>query len=201
MDKIIERCKTGEKEAFRELFDTIHKRALGTAYLISGSRGIAEDILQEAYIKCINEIKKLRNPQNFNIWFYRILVRTGWSMAKKHSQMILTDELSESNILPYNSDNDILSNLEFQEGSLLLKKAIDNLSLNLKTVTILHYFNEMSIEEISQVLGCLKPTVKSRLFYARRVLKRQLSSYFLNDNHNEIKFERECNLNGKSKLI
>jgi hypothetical protein len=91
----IKRCQCGEKEAFQELFKSIEKQALATAYLISGNRGIAEDILQEAYIKSFKEIKKLKNPQVFKIWFYRILVRTGWEMSKKQSSLIPMDFTAE----------------------------------------------------------------------------------------------------------
>jgi DNA-directed RNA polymerase specialized sigma24 family protein len=85
---LIRRCQQGDVHGFSGLYVLYGKKALTTAALISGSRGIAEDIVQEAFIQCFNRIKELHDPDRFDPWFYRILVRTGWNMAKKHVQAI-----------------------------------------------------------------------------------------------------------------
>lgn len=170
----IRRCQLGEKEAFKELLQSIEKKALSTAYLISGNRGIAEDILQESYLKCFKEIGKLKDAEAFNTWFFKILVRTGWQMCKKQSEIIPVEISSENEGLFYYESKRSDSDIERYELKDMVKSAIDNLSENLKTVVILYYFNDMSIEEIAKVTGCFKATIKSRLFYARSALKKQL---------------------------
>ncbi|KFX56954.1 sigma-70 family RNA polymerase sigma factor [Clostridium botulinum] len=183
MQDTIRRCKLGEKEAFRELLQTVEKKALSTAYFLSGKRGIAEDILQETYMKCFMEIDKLKDPEAFKVWFFRILVRTGWKMSKKQSMLVPTDITSENEALFYNEKQNEENIIDTYEIKHIVKSAINNLSENLKTVVILYYFNDMSIEEISKVTGCFKATVKSRLFYARGALKKQLGDCFENQNH------------------
>nr|WP_252249966.1 sigma-70 family RNA polymerase sigma factor [Clostridium sp. ZBS13] len=183
MQDTIIRCKLGEKEAFQELLQTIEKKALATAYFLSGKRGIAEDILQETYMKCFMEIDKLKDPEAFKVWFFRILVRTGWKMSKKQSMLVPTDITSENEALFYNEKQNEENIIDTYETKHIVKSAINNLSENLKTVVILYYFNDMSIEEISKVTGCFKATVKSRLFYARGALKKQLGDCFENQNH------------------
>lgn len=183
MQDTIIRCKLGEKEAFQELLKTVEKKALATAYFLSGKRGIAEDILQETYMKCFMEIDKLKDPEAFKVWFFRILVRTGWKMSKKQSMLVPTDITSENEALFYNEKQNEENIIDTYETKNIVKSAINNLSENLKTVVILYYFNDMSIEEISKVTGCFKATVKSRLFYARGALKKQLGDCFENQNH------------------
>ncbi|WP_353846287.1 sigma-70 family RNA polymerase sigma factor [Clostridium sp. ZBS17] len=183
MQDTIRRCKLGEKEAFQELLQTVEKKALATAYFLSGKRGIAEDILQETYMKCFMEIDKLKDPEAFKVWFFRILVRTGWKMSKKQSMLVPTDITSENEALFYNEKQNEENIIDTYETKHIVKSAINNLSENLKTVVILYYFNDMSIEEISKVTGCFKATVKSRLFYARGALKKQLGDCFENQNH------------------
>ncbi|MBZ9692643.1 sigma-70 family RNA polymerase sigma factor [Clostridium sp. M14] len=183
MQDTIRRCKLGEKEAFQELLQTVEKKALATAYFLSGKRGIAEDILQETYMKCFMEIYKLKDPEAFKVWFFRILVRTGWKMSKKQSMLVPTDITSENEALFYNEKQNEENIIDTYETKHIVKSAINNLSENLKTVVILYYFNDMSIEEISKVTGCFKATVKSRLFYARGALKKQLGDCFENQNH------------------
>nr|WP_252223041.1 MULTISPECIES: sigma-70 family RNA polymerase sigma factor [unclassified Clostridium] len=183
MQDTIRRCKLGEKEAFQELLQTVEKKALATAYFLSGKRGIAEDILQETYMKCFMEIDKLKDPEAFKVWFFRILVRTGWKMSKKQSMLVPTDITSDNEALFYNEKQNEENIIDTYETKHIVKSAINNLSENLKTVVILYYFNDMSIEEISKVTGCFKATVKSRLFYARGALKKQLGDCFENQNH------------------
>ncbi len=183
MQDTISRCKLGDKEAFQELLQTVEKKALATAYFLSGKRGIAEDILQETYMKCFMEIDKLKDPEAFKVWFFRILVRTGWKMSKKQSMLVPTDITSENEALFYNEKQNEENIIDTYEIKHIVKSAINNLSENLKTVVILYYFNDMSIEEISKVTGCFKVTVKSRLFYARGALKKQLGDCFENQNH------------------
>ncbi|NFG24157.1 sigma-70 family RNA polymerase sigma factor [Clostridium botulinum] len=183
MQDTISRCKLGDKEAFQELLQTVEKKALATAYFLSGKRGIAEDILQETYMKCFMEIDKLKDPEAFKVWFFRILVRTGWKMSKKQSMLVPTDITSENEALFYNEKQNEENIIDTYEIKHIVKSAINNLSENLKTVVILYYFNDMSIEEISKVTGCFKATVKSRLFYARGALKKQLGDCFENQNH------------------
>lgn len=191
MQDTIRRCKLGEKEAFQELLQTVEKKALATAYFLSGKRGIAEDILQETYMKCFMEIDKLKDPEAFKVWFFRILVRTGWKMSKKQSMLVPTDITSENEALFYNEKQNEENIIDTYETKHIVKSAINNLSENLKTVVILYYFNDMSIEEISKVTGCFKATVKSRLFYARGALKKQLGDCFENQNHLvEVKCEQ-----------
>lgn len=183
MQDTIRRCKLGDKVAFQELLQTVEKKALATAYFLSGKRGIAEDILQETYMKYFMEIDKLKDPEAFKVWFFRILVRTGWKMSKKQSMLVPTDITSENEALFYNEKQNEENIIDTYEIKHIVKSAINNLSENLKTVVILYYFNNMSIEEISKVTGCFKATVKSCLFYARGALKKQLGDCFENQNH------------------
>lgn len=182
IEEIVTRCKKGEKEAFRELLQTVEKKALATAYFISGNRGIAEDILQEAYMKCFIEIDKLKEPKAFKVWFFKILIRTGWKMTKKQSVLVPLEIASENEELFCDENQGRENVIDSYEIKHVMKNAVNNLSENLKIVVILYYYNDMSIEEISKITGCFKATVKSRLFYARAALKKQLSSCFESEN-------------------
>lgn len=172
LNETIRLCQLGDKEAFRTLFESVEKKAMSTAYLISGHRGIAEDILQESYIKCFREIKKLKNPRAFNVWFYRILVRTGWDLSKKYSRVIPMNPEDISICIGSDDTNSIDYMLDMSSEYETLKSAIDGLSHKLRETVILYYYNELSIDEISNVQGVLAATVKTRLFYARNKLKK-----------------------------
>lgn len=86
---LIKRCQTGDKYAFEELYHLSCHQAIKTAYLISGQRGMAEDIVQEAFIRCYKEIRQLKEPDAFNSWFYKILIRCGWRLLAKNKALSL----------------------------------------------------------------------------------------------------------------
>jgi RNA polymerase sigma-70 factor (ECF subfamily) len=170
LEETVKKCQSGDTQAFRELFSEIESKAIGTAYLISGKRGLAEDIVQESFIRCLESINALKTPEAFNVWFYRILVHTGWKMMKKQTRIIPTD------ILPQSAFQNIEENAYASILNEKLHKAISELSSNLKNVVVLYYFNGMSIEEIAKITKNLKPTVKTRLYYARNALRKKLES-------------------------
>ncbi len=183
LNDTIEKCQLGNTEAFKELFTYIEPKAFGTAYLISGKRGLSEDIVQETFVSCMEQIKSLKCPAAFNVWFYRILTRVGWRMVKQYSK-----------ILPKEAQNTCGNGFEEQVQKSMtyskLRTSVNELSANLKTVIVLYYFNEMSIKEIAKITHTLEATVKTRLFYARTVLHKkledQVTDFTKGENYNQI---------------
>lgn len=181
---LIKRCQTGDAESIGELYKAYRGNALGTAYLISDHKGIAEDIVQEAFIHCFADIKKIKNPETFDIWFYKILVRTGWRMVKKYNHYIPESDENIENFSSSNNSNPVFDDCE---TIITVSEALEKLSMPLKTVIILYYFNDMSIKEISEVLGCFQGTVKSRLHNAKKQLYYELYGTFHEDEEHNFK--------------
>jgi len=181
--ELIKSCQQGDQNSFRELYLSYSKNALGTAYLISGSKGIAEDIVQETFIECFNKIKGLKKVEAFEVWFYKILTRTGWRMVKAHNYILpLEDDNLEGMLFNLNMSNQI----EHSETEMIVNEALEQLSLPLKTVVILYFYNDMTIKEISKILGCFEGTVKSRLHNAKKKLYDILSNSGLPSNSIEL---------------
>jgi len=194
---LIKSCQLGDLNSFSELYQLHRKKALGTAYLISNQKGIAEDIVQEAFIECFRRIKNIKDPEAFEAWLYKILVRTGWRMVKKHNHFIPMDD---QNMQGLSTTMDSNSELDASETNMIMNEALTHLSLPLKTVVILYYFNDMSIEKISNILGCFQGTVKSRLYNARIQLHEVLNENDLTEKATNIFFSKrkEYEFNGNS---
>jgi len=194
---LIKRCQLGDVNSFSELYQLHKKKALVTAYLISNQKGIAEDIVQESFIECFQKIKTIRNPEAFEAWFYKILVRTGWRMVKKYNYFLL---MSDQNMEGLSTTMDFNSELDTSETNMMVHEALAQLSLPLKTVVILYYFNDMTIEKISKVLGCFPGTVKSRLYNARIQLHEVFKKNELNVSTVDIFFgkRKEYGLDGNA---
>jgi RNA polymerase sigma factor, sigma-70 family len=188
LDKIelIRKCQLGDLDSFEQLYKFYNKKAFGSAYLISGDKDIAEDIVQETFFQCFKEIKKLKEPLAFDVWFYKTLVRYAWKISSKHKKSIPLEDID------YES---LSSEMDTRDTKLMLDEAIEKLSPSLKTVIILYYFNDMSIKEISKILGCFQGTVKSRLFNAKKALKKVLVENEREVSYKDINRIKECKVN------
>lgn len=196
--EVIKKCQQGDRESMCEIYRQYRKNALGTAYLIAESRGIAEDIVQEAFVEAFSRIEQLKNAETFDVWFYKILVRTGWRMVKRHNYYI---PVSDESITDLDVDMNSSIGIDNSDTRMAISEAMEKLSLPLKTVIILYYYNDMSIKEISTVLNCLQGTVKSRLHNARRQLFCELYGTFdeseLNKNSCNFFNRKEFGINAK----
>lgn len=191
---LIKRCQQGDLQSFEELYKAYSKNAMGTAYLIAKHKGIAEDIVQEAFFQCYKQIKNLKDPGAFDVWFYKLLVRLAWKMASEYKDTNPLDEIS--NEAAYSSESSG-KDIDWQENKLIVHEAVDKLSPPLKTVIILYYFNDMTIKQIATILGCFQGTVKSRLHNAKKLLEKELDESLGEDFHGTIYMVKECKANGR----
>lgn len=161
----------GQEGAFEQLFQRYKQAAMRSAFLLTGNHFDAENVLQEAFIKCYQNLAGLREAAKFRPWFWRILTRAAWSYCKKRDRETPTAAIFEE--YPAKSALELLTENEEQQ---MLLAAIKRLPLKQKTVIVLYYYNEMSVQEIAQATGTLCGTVKSRLFAARRNLAQFLAA-------------------------
>lgn len=190
--EVIKQCQLDDLQAFNYLFKLYGSKAYRTAFLIVGKREIAEDIVQESFIQCFKEIKKLRNPITFQAWFYRIIIRLSWRIASKEKKHSCYESLDSERCIASSTCYDFTERLEWNETCESLKIALDMLDKNLRTTIVLYYFNELSIKDISKVMNCFEGTVKSRLFNARKKLEKELIQ---SSSEGPKMYEKECNVN------
>lgn len=178
LDLII-RCKQGEESAFDALYHAIAKKALWTAYLMVGQKDKAEDILQETFYICFRDIAKLQKPELFLAWFNRILIRNCWKAREKRYEVVSYDESYMEELA---DELNVSETAESNQMKLIMRNAIDKLSLPLRTTIILFYYNDLSISEIANVMKCMQGTVKSRLHYSKKKLGKVLEKELADKN-------------------
>ena len=193
--EIIKKCQAKDEEAFYELYQAVNKKAFWTAYLLAGNKDIAEDIVQEAFLKCFMHIEKLQKPELFPVWFHRILVRTCWSVLSKKKK-IITESLEERNE-ELADDTNLWETVETNQTNSLIRSAIRKLKPKMRLTIILYYYNDMTVKEIAQVMGCLQGTVKTRLHYAKKELEKTLGKQ-LEDNSSVRMYRKECIINDRT---
>jgi RNA polymerase sigma factor (sigma-70 family) len=139
--ELVKRCQTGDKNAFEELYHSTCHQALKTAYLISGRRGVAEDIVQEAFIQCYKEIKRLKEPNAFYAWFYKILIRCSWRMLSKNKALASCCSVSANTVMDLNFCLDDM--IETQEIYDQVRLAMEQLTIPLRTVVNVDTFSQL----------------------------------------------------------
>lgn len=122
------------------------------------------DAVQESVLTAYEKFETLRDRNKFRPWLMRILANTAYEMLRKRKCEVDIDSMDL--IAPETGNSD---------DSVSLRAALDTLSNDLRDVTVLFYYEEMSVKEISHILGITQSAVKTRLSRARQKLKMILS--------------------------
>jgi len=181
--ELIRRLQAGETSAFRELVEN-HKRALfNLAYDLLGNAQDAEDISQEAFIKVYRSVGEFRGEAQLGSWMYRIVVNLCLNRRRKKalSAMELRESFEDDERHQSTPTFDHEANPEkTTEAEIMrqhLRRAIDQLSPQQRTIFVLRHDDDLPLAEIGKVLKISEGTVKSQLFRALRKLQEALSFY------------------------
>ncbi len=156
----------GNKEAFKRLIEENKRYLYNIAISILQDEDEAGDAIGEAIIKAYENIKNLREPKYFKTWITRILINESKKILISRKKVISIESYDEEAI---QSDEDS------KEENMDLKKALKKLSKEQYDVIMLFYYNDLKINEISEILGIPEGTVKSRLSVAKGRLQKELN--------------------------
>lgn len=170
---LVHQMMEGDSQAFDQLMEYYYPKVLRMAYLISASHADSEDIVQETFVICWTNRKKIKEPEYFSSWLYKTLTREAWRFCRNKKREQPVEEV-------YGEEEpetaSVLEEVMMRSRDQELYKAIKNLPVKQRTVIVLYYFNQLSTKEIAGIMGCLEGTVKSRLYTARTNLKQELMS-------------------------
>ena len=187
LDRLIKRVKSGDVEAFEEVYSLYGKRILSYLYRMTGSRADAEDLTQDTFVLAFRKIESLQDNRKFQSWLYKIAQN---NVYQKHRtrlpQMDSIDEdgsgeLSDVQKLatPFKSpEKDLLSG----ELGKVVQKVIRSLPVKYREVFVMSAIQRMSYQEISETVGRSLASVKSDIHRARVNVRDQVKSY-LGDNY------------------
>lgn len=166
LEEKIRLAKKGDDNVFYEIIEERKKILYITAYTYVKNQEDALDIVHDAVLKAYVGIKKLKEPRFFNTWLTRILINCAIDHIRKNKKTEVLDE---------NTDSGFTVSIGPREETMDLYNAISRLNEKCKTVVILKYFQNLTIEEISQVLDYPIGTVKSNLHRALKELRLELA--------------------------
>ncbi len=168
-----EQFKNGNKKAFDELYALTNKKAYFVALQIVKDEHIAQDILQESYIKAIDKIQSLENTESFVRWFHQIVTNKSMDYLRKRNPVLFEEgEDSAFEVIPdEKTDFSPEKNVDREELRSTVMEAMNELTAEKRTCVLMMYYDDMSVNEIAESLNVPVSTVKNRLWTARKDLK------------------------------
>lgn len=161
MIMVVQKARNGDKAAFVQLCRDIEPEMYGMARSILGRDEDCADAMQEATLKAYRSIHGLRQPEYFRTWMLRILINECYKLQRKRANTVGTGDMITA--LECSS-----SGAEYEKVE--LREAVERLETSLQTVIRLHYFQDMPIRQIADLLSISETAVKSRLYRARKSL-------------------------------
>ena len=174
--ELIQRSLAGEQDAFAQLVKKYQKPIHALAWRKIGDFHIAEEVTQDTFLQVYKKLATLKDPHRFEGWLYRIASRQCQVWLRKKRMQTQSLEETDSELIEtmtysqYIAEEQAKAATDAQRS--IVHKLLARLRESERTVVTLHYFGEMTCEEISRFLGVSASTVKSRLRRARLRLKK-----------------------------
>ena len=190
----IARLKRGDIDAIDILINKYQQKAFQTAYLITHDAALAEDVVQESFVKAYEGIAKFDNTRPFAPWFLRSVVNRAVKATKKRQRFLslespMTDKSNDVTFGDLLTDDnhtyqpeDALENAELRE---MVKDALQALTPDQRAAIVLRYYLGYSEKEMSEQMNVSPGTVKSRLSRARKQMRVLWVHFKLVQNHIE----------------
>jgi len=185
-EDLIRGLKAGDASTFKELFDDYSSLVFNVALRMLQNKEDAEDVTQDVFIQALKSFKEFRGESKLSTWFYRIAVNTSlnFQRKKKRERWLSLDfgwDESDDPREVASADVNPQDNMERNEIELVVQKAINSLPKRQRAALILYYYEGLSYDEISKVLGVSISSVESRLHRAKQALALKLSVFQLKE--------------------
>ncbi|MEN6582065.1 MAG: sigma-70 family RNA polymerase sigma factor, partial [Armatimonadota bacterium] len=175
------RAKSGDVGAYGVLVRRYQSAVCGIVSRMVANSDDVDDIVQEVFVVGYRCIGGFRGDSQFSTWIYRVAVNTAIKQMKriKVRQAVSIDDPDTglSDILKSNDADGPERATERRERDEALRKAVLSLPEKHRAVVVLHYFQDLTCEEVANVIGCSVGTVWSRLHYACKKLQGQMAGY------------------------
>jgi len=167
---LVLRAQRGDEAAFGDLVALVGGRLHGVARRILRDLDLADDATQRALVAIWRDLPQLRDPGMFEAWAYKVLVRTCYAESKR-----------ERAASPNLHVIDLAPSIEADASGLViardeLERGFRRLSIDQRAVIVLHYYLDLPLDRVAEVLSIPPGTVRSRLHLALRGLRAALDA-------------------------
>ena len=171
---LVVRCQAGDRAAFEELVGLYQPRLRYFLARMVGDDHAADDLLQEVWFDVYRGVARLADPGAFPAWLYRVARRR--ALAALRSRRQLPSSLEGLDLAGEEADDDFSA-----EDAERVHAGLGRLAPEHREVLLLRFAEGMAYEDIARVTGCRLGTVRSRIHYAKRALRRVMQEVLQNE--------------------
>ncbi len=175
-------ARNGDLRAFAELVDLYKDKIYQLAYRMLGNPHEAEDVVQETFLRVYTHLERYDETQKFSTWIYRIgtnlcidRLRRRRASYSLDAEITDGDGLDGYDLLP-SKEQTPEAHLILSETQERVRRAIDTLPEKYKSIVILRYLHDLSLQEISDILRMPVTTIKTRVHRGREYLRKKLQT-------------------------
>jgi len=174
-DLLADRAAEGDDDAFAVLVHRHSASLLALAYRMLGNLADAEEAVQDALVSAWRRLPDFRGDATFRTWMYRIVTNRCFTLLRGHAPPVSLNAVPEPSA--HDPQGEPARAAESAAAGEALARALRNLPPDQRACWILRELHDMSYAEIAQVVGHSEPTVRGRLFRARRTLMKEMASW------------------------
>ena len=185
-NELVEGILKKQEAAFKELVQLYQKQVISTCYGFVGNYHDAQDIAQDVFIEVFESIEKFRKEAKLSTWIYRIAVNKSINFKKqiarrqwvKSIESFFWKDANETQTAKAHKSDEPNEALEEIEKKLILHQAINKLPENQKIAFTLNKFDDLSYQQIAEVMNTSLSSVESLLHRAKMNLQKYLINYY-----------------------
>lgn len=172
-DGLIERMQADDLHAFEEFFNTYKRPVYTTALAITRDPFLAEEVLQDCFVKAYRVRDRLQPDRSPLPWLQRVAINLCYSRFSRRKALAepITSIISNLVVDLGQRPDQVVESREILE---VLQRGIDSLPPKQQTAVILYYLHGYSLAEAAEIAECNVGTMKSRLHYALKALRARL---------------------------
>lgn len=172
---LLRRAKRGDEAACRELLDRHGGRLMGVVQKAHHDLGQTEDVVQETFVRAIQQADRLRSDGAFFPWLVRIALNVAVDLRRRTQRETVTDELPE---MTTSVESGADHRMERVEDADRVNRALERLKPRSRELLVLRYFAGMSVAELAEVFDKSDVAIRKELQRSRDQLRRQLVQWF-----------------------
>jgi RNA polymerase sigma-70 factor (ECF subfamily) len=181
--RILRGLRSGIEDAYEELIERYEQQVFGMVYRLLGNQSDASDVVQEVFLKVFRGVSTFREQSSLRTWIYRIAVNEAhnhrrWFVRHCKLEVPLEETRPEHpNSLEYTPDpgRSPFEQAMDSEARTLIERALTQINPVFRTAVVLRDVQNLSYEEIAEILQVSLGTVKSRILRGREALRRELT--------------------------
>ncbi len=174
---LINQIVEGDTNSFTILVDRYKDLVFTLALRMLKNREEAEEVAQDSFIKTYKSLKTFKGDSKFSTWIYRVTYNSCLDRIKMNKKYLKNVEINEFTAHQVVAIDNALDKMKSKEQTLEIQRCIDKLPNEESFLLTLYYFDDLSLDEISKIVGITSNSIKVKLFRSRKKLATILKSH------------------------